>query len=115
MKIVPNLVLGGEEVTIASCSTYLGSCITQDDSIVLGMNTYVSKAELKRLWRQKILCTVTVLSLPLYGNRTWTWGAQHVDRLEVCDHPCLCSITTIEHTDRGSNVTVRNLILDVGP
>ena len=105
--MTPNLSIKGQFIERVDKLTYLGSCITPNDSIAEELSSHIQKARLAfsnlhHLWRRNDIKLSTkgrvyseaVHSVLLYASETWPLKAD-VRRLSVFDRRCLSSIGKI--------------------
>jgi hypothetical protein len=95
--------LDGKDLKVVDQFTYLGSTVTDDDTLDKEISSRLQKAGAaygklcKRVWKPSGITVQTkiavyracILSILLYGCQTWNTYKKHVDRLERFNARCL--------------------------
>ena len=108
--VEPNITVEDNRLGVVDSFVYLGSTLSRNGSLDAEISSRVAKASTafgkleKRVWSDRGITTNTklsvyeacVLTVLLYGSKTWTTYRQHVNLLEMFHQNCIRRILNIE-------------------
>ncbi|KAL8564069.1 hypothetical protein ACOMHN_034546 [Nucella lapillus] len=120
---VVNINMNGQKFEEVDSFKYLGSIITKDGSSTKEIRTRLSLAssaltKLDTIWKSNTISLPVkirlykslVISILLYGCKSWTLNAETERRLQAFEHKCYRKLLRIHYSEHKTNAYVRQRI-----